>query len=233
MNCKKCGAMLAPADEACLSCGERIDAAEAAQRWLKRGLFLEKQEQEKPGSGRLAEAGQAYAKAVELDNGNETLHQLWIANQCSQGMPEAPLAYYKNRLAADPEDALAAKMLKIARLTAEFRLNPVKVPAPPPEKHGMLLGMMMRMLKPNAMTFGLSSSSFLISFVLLVVGLSLPSAVTPPSGASGVAVDSGIQSTDGGTFFLISGLLFNPYSNFLSCVFWGGYFAFLWKARKK
>lgn len=272
MNCKKCDAMLAPADEVCQRCGEAVDAAEAAQNllsraeslrqggqfeeaiqyfrralarplprpqaaaaWQKFGLLLEKQDQVHPRAGRLAEAGSAYYQARELDDANETLHQLWIANLSNQGSPEPALAYYKKRLADDPGDALAAKMLQIARLSAEFKLNPVKVPARTPVKHGMLVGMVARLLRPNAMTFGLASTSFLISLTLLVVGLSLPSVAPPPplEGASGVAVDSGIQSTDGGAFFLISGLLFNPVSNLVSCLLWGGYFAFLWKARKK
>jgi tetratricopeptide (TPR) repeat protein len=268
MNCKKCGALLAPADEVCLQCGEKVDAGESARRWLRRaedlrlagsaeeaiqayhkalkaplppdeagpawqklGQLLEKQDQVRPQPGRLAEAGEAYSHARDLDPGNETLHQLWIANLSNQGSPEPALAYYKKRLAEDPADALAARMLQVARLSLEFKLNPVKVPARAPEKHGILAGMIHKFIEPSAYTFGLAVTSFLISLVLLVWGFFIPGASSAPVPA--VEAVPGMQATDGGSSMLLFSMLFNPMSNFISCLVWGGYFAYLWKARKK
>jgi tetratricopeptide (TPR) repeat protein len=270
MNCKKCGAMLAPADEICLQCGEKVDAGEAALRWLARaeslreagqpedaiaayrralslplappqaapawqkmGLLLEKQAQNQPSPSRLAEAGQAFARARDLDDGNETLHQLWIANLSNQGQAESALGYYKKRLAAAPDDALASRMFRVAQLSAEFKLNPVKVKLPAPEKQGMIAGMLAKVLKPSAFTFGTAGTSFLISLVLLVAGFFMPAGHAPATPAgSGVEVVTGMQSSDGGSFMLMAGFLFNPWSNFFSCLVWGGYFTYLWKARK-
>jgi hypothetical protein len=226
--CEKCGAPMAAVDEVCPQCGEKISSVESSRRWRERGLTLEKQARERTGPAGLEQAGEAYAKARDLDDGNETLHQLWIANRSNLGKAEQALEYYKKRLVKDPGDALATKMLSASRLALEFKLNPIKVAAPSETAKGFLGRGMAWLLTPNRFNLGMAASSFLISLVLLVAGFFFAPSSAPALSASSVP-GSPLDDATGA----LAGMLFSPLNNLVSCLIWGAYFAYLWKVRKR
>lgn len=85
----------------------------SALNWRKLGVWREKM-------GQAAQAGAAFKAALDLDDGDEMAHQLFISNLGRQGRGLEALAHYKARLEKNPGDEMAARQVNIIRLSADF-----------------------------------------------------------------------------------------------------------------
>ena len=67
------------------------------------------------------EAEECYRKALAMDDGNEALHQLWIANLSQAGRGQEALGWYEKRLQLNPADEVALRFRSVAKLTLEYQ----------------------------------------------------------------------------------------------------------------
>jgi hypothetical protein len=199
---------MALADPACPQCGQKPDPLARARAWQAQGLELQRRVGD-AGPALQVQASEAFSRSLELDPANETVHQLWIASLNAQGRGAEALAYYRRRLEAVPEDALALRMQKVATLSLQFTANPVKVEAVAVRPTGLFARMLAWALTPGSTTLGIAASSLLLSLGLLVAGLMMTS--SDP----------------------LIGALLNPGTNGLSAVLWGLYLVVLLRGRKK
>lgn len=134
-----------------------------ALAWRKLGVWLESRAAAESKPELLARAGQAFKTALSLDDSNEVLHQLFIANWGKQGLFSKARDYYQARLSADPGDAMAQKQLNVIRLSADFLA--MAPPAPPKEARSTLE----RWLEPRPWKVGLAGLTCLGSLAMAVV----------------------------------------------------------------
>lgn len=120
--------------------------------WRKRGGWLLR-------SGRadlMDGAESALAESLRLDDNDDLSHQLWIDVVNRRGQIEKARAWYRERLALNPEDGMAKRQMAILRLTSDFKNAPAPKLNLPPVREGLLY----RMIKPTmgkAITMGFST----------------------------------------------------------------------------
>jgi tetratricopeptide (TPR) repeat protein len=130
-------ALMAPRAEGYAAAGQYVEAARSAEAvlalpladpdakrwWRKRGAWLQR-----AGRPELLDAAEAaLERSVRLDDADDLGHQLWIDLLQRLGRLDKARAWYKARLQADPEDAVAQRQLAALRLLEDFKL------APPPK----------------------------------------------------------------------------------------------------
>jgi tetratricopeptide (TPR) repeat protein len=226
LSCIRCGAPAPPGRSALLLLGraERAFESESLEEavallgkalqsglpqeqlltaWRKYGVWQEKL----AAAGHpemLPRAGEAFKQALALNDSDELLHQLYIANMGRQGKLMEAKAYYQDRLAKNPDDALAQRQLTVIKLSAEFLLSPPKVSfAMPPRT------IIERWLEPKPWKVLSVGSTLALSIVMVAVCLM-------HGGSSGTSVASpdGIQSLVGSTGlpFNVTDILLDPWS---------------------
>jgi tetratricopeptide (TPR) repeat protein len=160
---------------------ESLTAAQQAQAWQRLGLVREKLAAQRREPALLERAGEAFEKSLQADPVNEMVHQLWIANLTQQGLNLKAVDYYKQRLAQDPGDELAARMKKVALLAAEFKATPVQVMSSVARDEGVarfkLLGWF---LIPTRFKIGMAVSSTVMNLATALYFVVYPPAAAGP-----------------------------------------------------
>ncbi len=216
LNCEKCAAPMAPAELLCHACGQTapvgraarflaqkadhaaqesqwglasnqlrralesgMPAAEHALAWRKIGLWHEKNLDFQPSE-------EAYRKSLELDFEDEITHQLFQSFMYKVGRLALAEAYYFQVLAKEPEQAMAQKQAKLARLMADTHAKPAQIKLDLGEQRGL----MAKAFKPSPMKYmvlGFNALSSLIGALFAVFH------ETPPPDAS-LGLDSILPS---------------------------------------
>jgi tetratricopeptide (TPR) repeat protein len=155
--------------------------SEEAIRWgRKQALWLQR-------SGRPADleaAEVALMRALRLNDADDLSHQLWIDLLHRAGRLETARQEYKGRLAADPQDAVAARHLASLRLMEDLKLA-----APPTVDLGSARqGLLVRVLYPTPYKMITAASGLLLCLFMLVAE-AFGSASVPklPDGAEALA----------------------------------------------
>jgi hypothetical protein len=66
-------------------------------------------------------AENCFREALSMDDANEAVHQLWIANLSQANRGQEALDWYEQRLAHDAGDETALKFRSVARLTLQYK----------------------------------------------------------------------------------------------------------------
>lgn len=194
-----------------------LPAAEQAVAWRKIGLWHEKNLGASPLEAQRAE--EAYRKSLEMDFEDEITHQLFQSFMYKMGRLALAEAYYAQVLAKQPEQPMALKQAKLARLMADTHAKPVVAKLDLGEQRGL----MARAFKPSPMKYmvlGLNAASSLLGLLFALFHQGGPA--PEPAGLEGVLPQGGLS---------LMSSLGDPWIWFFSFALSAGLMFVLWRNR--
>ena len=229
--CPGCGAEVAVAQRAALL-GERAEAyarqdrpAEAARAaeavlalplsdreahdwWRKRAAWLARTGVDAD----LDESERSLRRALELDDGDDLGHQLWIDVLRRLGRLDEATALYQARLTRDPSDAAAARHLAALKLMRQMQDLPLpKLDLPPPKP-----GLFERALRPTTGKM-VAAAVGVVSCGAMLFSAGGPAPKMPPGAESVQAIAQWVE---------------DPWLNALQVALYGAYLVWGWRSRR-
>ena len=153
-----------------------LPLAEQGLAWRKIGLWHEKNLAASPLEAQRAE--EAYRKSLEIDFEDEITHQLFQSFMFKLGRLALAEAYYAQALAKQPDQAMALKQAKLARLMADTHAKPVVTKLDLGEQPGLIA----KALKPSPLKYIVLGSNALFSLLGAIIAFArqTPEAVANP-----------------------------------------------------
>lgn len=193
---------------------QELEPAEAKLLWRKRGVWLLRS-----GRGDLLDAAEAaLAEALRLDDADDLSHQLWIDLLVRRGTSEKAREWYRQRLALQPEDAMATRQLQVLKLSADFKAAPLpKLDLPAEGGKGIFY----KLLKPSPTKRAGAALGLLFNGGLTIRALMAPSlAISGDPGSGADQLGSVVQ------------LLNDPWLPGVQALMFAAYLIWSWKAAR-
>ena len=150
-----------------------LSIPEKKSLWRKKAAWLRKAAPGQPAL--LDQAETALTEVLRLDDVDDLSHQVWIDLLVQRGLADKAKTWYQQRLALNPEDAMAKRQMAVLRLASDFKTQPVMVKRDESPEPTFFLW---KMIVPNPYKMGIIGLNAIFCLIMLIRNLA-----SAPAGA--------------------------------------------------